>query len=181
MKYFFALFIAYALFSCSPAFVPVKIENGRLFGVVPMQYDRATYQMVERVAANREQIFRQARKWGAFHLPNPTTAFSASDNQLGDIITPAIVQGEYVRRKGEAFTLPTVNFSAAIECQDNYYRVTFTNVKLTQGLLIYGIEVRPSGISENTARKQLAEINTRIQSFLEDLRQFVTSEAKPLN
>ncbi|MCK8493563.1 DUF4468 domain-containing protein [Spirosoma sp. RP8] len=178
MKYLSLALIVVFLSSCG-GFVPNEIQSGKLLGVMPMQYGKASYQITQRIPADRETIFRQARRWAAFHSVNPTQALGVSDNLLGDIITTGSFEPQFYNDKKTPAILPGVTYAASIECYDRYYRITLTNFRYDiAGGKSYGVELRPKSLKKQRAAHQLEIIDEKIMRLIDSVESFVDGETK---
>ena len=154
MKHLFIVLIATSLTGCA-SFIPAEIENDKILGIIPIQYGLGSYQATYKVNASREDIFRQVRRWAAFHatttvttpygLPlkinTPTTAFNISDNMLGDVISSGVINGGPSDYKTVMYW-PGGSYSTRVECYEGYFRVTITNIKLYGVPAYHAIELR---------------------------------------
>lgn len=178
MKQLFTLIsLTYFLVSCG-RYVPTEIENGKLLGVIPMQYGKGSYQVTQRIQATREDLFRQVRRWAAFRIPDPTQALSIGDNLLGDLITYGSISQTTLSEKRLTIILPQVNYTISVECYENAYRVTLTNFHIGLQTNIHPIEVRHTTIPLKKARLQYREIDRRALALIADLKDFVLAEVK---
>ena len=179
MKYILSLCITLFLFSCG-RYIPNEIEDGKLLGIIPMQHGRGSYQITQRLQASREDIFRQARRWAAFHVPNPSQALAIGDNLMGDIITYGSITGTSLNDSRSLLILPNLEYAASIECYENSYRVTLTNFQMLGQIAIHPIEIRHSSIKKRKAKLQYQEIDKRVTNILATIDEFVRSELKGL-
>ena len=178
MKQLFTSIILIILLTSCAKFVPTEIENGKLLGVLPMQYGRASYQVSKSIEnADQDEVFRQVRKWAAFHMRDPNQSLSVSDNRLGDVIVGGRIASRQAKVGKNLVNLYAVNYAISIEAFDKGYRITMTNFKIEQTLQsIYPVEVRPTGIQKKTVRVQFQAIDEYIQALLKDLSEFVPAE-----
>lgn len=173
---FFALCLALA--GCSTQLIPNEIENNKILGVMPMQYGRASYQVVQPMTSTRENTFRQARRWAAFHFSNPAQAFAVSDGFIGDIITGGSIEQLYYKTKSGPQLLPGATYVASIECTDQDYRITLTNVRINLLVDGYRAELRRKGTSKANQRKVLEAIDEKLRAVLESANTFIQAEVK---
>lgn len=190
MKYIVSLFIALSLFSCA-SFVPAEIENGKVLGVMPMQYNRISYQKTVTANATREDIFRQVRRWAAFHssrtlntgygtsvkIPTPATALYIGDNLTGDIIFSGMIDPILKKPKSPLYW-PATHYSTSIECYEGYYRVTLTNFH-TFGLPSpHNLELRDKQTSKRVAKEYYQAVDEHVTALIAELGEFVKGEIK---
>ena len=177
MKYLFLLVLSASLSGCMTQLIPNEIENGKLMGVMPMKYDKAMYQVSNRTKASREDIFRQTRRWAAFHLPSAATALSVSDNMLGDVMISRILDHQIYKIKGGYVNLPRITYAISIESMDGFYRASASNfIFEPTALLKYPAEKRVKGTSKKVIRQHLQEINKDVEALLSELETFVPGE-----
>ncbi|MBN8821321.1 MULTISPECIES: DUF4468 domain-containing protein [unclassified Spirosoma] len=176
MKWTYTFLVLAVLLTGCGRFIPTEIESNKLLGIIPIQYGKGSYQATQQVRASREDIFRQARRWAAFHVPDPSAALSISDNMLGDIITYGSIASVSLQEKRLYVNLPSVQYSASIECYDNAYRVTLTNFVMQGQPTPHPIEVRNTDISKKRARLQYEAIDQKVITILESIDGFIRSE-----
>ncbi|WP_338876924.1 DUF4468 domain-containing protein [Spirosoma sp. SC4-14] len=178
MKYLSLFVIGLFLSSCG-GFIPNEIQNGKVLGVMPLQYGRVSYQTSNRLPSEREDIFRQARRWAAFHVGNPSHALAISDNLIGDIIATGRIDKQYIKTRSGPQLIPALDYAASIECYDRYYRVTLTNFRYDLGPQgSYGVELRPKGMNKNRVKQQLEIIHEQVNQIINSLQEFIDAEAK---
>lgn len=190
MKYILLSTLVLLLTNCA-SFTPAEIENGKVLGVMPMQYGRISYQTTAKVNASREDIFRQVRRWAAFNstrtvyvgpavslkVPAPTNALNIGDNMLGDIISSGTT-GTILRNSRSSVFWPAANYSTSIECFDGFYRVTLTNF-YTLGLPSpHNLELRDKQTSRKIAKEYYTKLDEHINDLLNELNVFVRTELR---
>jgi hypothetical protein len=190
MKHFFLSILCLSFYSCA-SFIPVEIENGKALGIMPMQYGRISYQGTHKINASREDIFRQVRRWAAFHtartvytgpttsvkIPTPTTALYIGDNMLGDIISSGTIDPILKQPKTINYW-PATHYSASVECYEGYYRITLTNF-YTYGLpSAHNLEVRDKATNYKTTKEYYSRVDERVMALITELETFVTNEIR---
>ena len=190
MKHLLFALIAFSLSSCAN-FIPAEIENGKVLGILPMQYGRISYQGTHKINASREDIFRQVRRWAAFHsartiytgpttsvkIPTPTTALYIGDNMLGDIISSGTID-PILKRPKTILYWPATHYSASVECYEGYYWVTLTNF-YTFGLPSqHNLEMRDKSTNLKATKEYYARVDEKVMSLIEELNQFIHNEIR---
>lgn len=184
----FTILITLFLQSCA-SFIPVEVQNGRALGIMPMQYGRISYQGTHKVSGTREDIFRQVRRWSAFHstrtiytsalttlkIPAPTNAFYVGDNLLGDVITSGVIE-PIPKANNTTITWPATHYSVSVECYDGYYRITLTNFYTFSFPSPHYLDVRDKSTSLKTTKEYYSQVDTKVMSLITELETFVKSE-----
>ncbi|GAB3949491.1 hypothetical protein GCM10028805_25800 [Spirosoma harenae] len=153
-----------------------------------MQYGHISYQGTHQIKAPREDIFRQIRRWTAFHstrvlytqyqklkIPTPSTALLVSDNMLGDVITSGSLDEIRIQPRS-TLTYPAVYYSVSAEAYDGYYRITLTNFYILGFPTPHYLDVRDKSTSLKRTRELYGKVDAEIMALIADLEKFVVAE-----
>ena len=181
-RLFVCLSISTILLSSCGRYIPTEIENGKLLGIVPVQYSKGAYVEVRAVPnTSREEVFRQARRWAAFNIGDPKLALSLSDNVTGDLITTGSLLPTQITTKRSVVLVPGIDYAATIECYNNQYRVTLTNFRMNGQVGPHPLEMRHTSVTVKKQKEQLKLLDKRAKGILADLAEFIAGEVHPVS
>lgn len=177
----YILLFVICLFTAYCTYRTIPIENGKLLGVLPMRNGRVYYDFGNTIPKTSAQdIYRQSRRWVAFHLPDPKQALLLGDSQTLDIISSG--NTGLVKTDKDGFVLGYVEYAVTIEARQNGYRMALGNFNLLlapKGATGAALEA-PTAVPLKKLRILFEELDRRINDLVVSFDGFVIDQTKPI-
>ncbi|WP_421830355.1 DUF4468 domain-containing protein [Larkinella sp.] len=178
------ILICLSLWACT-SFRPVKVIDQKLLGVLPLYEGKVTYVDVQNLKGVSDvAMFRQARRWVAFHVRNPKDALEIGDFDTKDIIGSGGIDNMVITGKKGSFQYyaPEVSYTVTIECYPSMYRITYSSFylygngmekgKLPTDERRYAIESGTWATDEN-AKQHFIQIDEHVKRMGASLHDFI--------
>lgn len=178
-------------YACT-SFRPVKVVNGKLLGILPLRENKVTYVDVQEFPGVSDiDLFRQARRWAAFHVRNPKDALEIGDFNTKDIIgSGGMAKVVFRVKRGDfEYLAPEVSYTLTVESYPGKYRITYSSFYLygtgmEKGKLPledsrYAIE-SGTWTSDRNATEHFRAIDAHVKRMSASLRDFIVDSTGPI-
>lgn len=189
-KFTLLALLGFILYACSPSFRPVRVEEGKLMGVLPLRDGKVTYAFEGQAqGASDVEIFRQARRWVAFHIPDARSAFGYGDVATRDVIGMGMTEAYILKYgTGGTYITPKVGYTISVECNPGTYRVVITNLRVQKALgpthlndplgFSYAIESGTHHPQYYAVKEHFKAIDKEINGMISSLEQFIAENVR---
>lgn len=183
MRYSLFIIVYLSLTSCV-TYRSIPIQDGKLLGVLPMRDGRVYYDFANTIPkTSASEVYRQSRRWVAFHIADPKQALSLGDSQTFDVIGSGSVSA-IKADKGSIYTLGPVEYAVTIEAISNGYRMALGNFTLVRPAppITKGVPLEsPTPLPLKQLRTMFEELDRKINDLVLSFDRFVTDQTKPIN
>ena len=181
VKYFLSILICLTFASCI-TYRNIPIQDGKLLGVLPIRDGRVYYDFGNTIPKTSAlDVYRQSRRWVAFHIADPKQALSLGDSQTLDVIGSGSISAIKMD-KSSIYTFGPVEYAVTIEARPNGYRMALGNFTLVRPIpsITKGISLEsPTPLPLKQLRTLFEELDRRINDLVVSFDSFVTDQTKP--